>query len=779
MKQGQISLFAVTLGALLLLTGCSRDPETVKRRYLENGNKYYSQGKYKEAVIMYKNALKHDPKFGDAYARLGDAEVRRGEFKGAVAAYRRAIELQKDAEESAGKLADIYLAAYSAEQQRDRRLIDEVQDLSQTLLRKNPNSYHGLRLKGFLAVNEATDKTQREAKLQEAIENFQKADAVRPKQAELRFALAQVYNQTGRWSDSEKLVKQILADSPTYNTAYDFLIVEYARRNRLEDAEAMLNQKVSTNPKNIDFVLQQAGFFRATNRNDRSEQIISALLARESQDPGIRQKVADYFVRIRDYDRALKLYSDGIEKDKERATRYRLSMAQVLVGQGKNKEALAVVDEALKAEPKNNDALSFRASLQLQYGGKEQQQPAINDLQTLISRAPDNVVVRYNLARAYQVRGDLDAARVQYQEAVKLQPKFIGAQVGLAQVYLTKHDYGKAIATSDEILRLDPRNVAARVIKSNSLTNSGNLREARTQLNGFLADTPDSPDLLFQLAIVDFLEGRYKDAEGIFANLRQQYPSDPRLIYAIAEVQIRTNRPAEALKFLEDELVKNPGNQDLRLAVANTALRTDRTEVAEKEYRILLEKDPKNYDIYLRLGETLRRKGQVQAALEMLKKGREIVPDNAGANLQLAMTLDSAGMKRESLPLYEAVIKFDPENPIALNNLAYMYAEEGRDLDQALTYAQRAKQRMPSNDDVADTLSWIYIKKNLNDNAITILKELVAKNPKKAVYHYHLGVALFQKGEKSAARQSLQTALTLKPDKDDAAKIKELLAKVG
>ena len=134
---------------------------------------------------------------------------------------------------------------------------------------------------------------------------------------------------------------------------------------------------------------------------------------------------------------------------------------------------------------------------------------------------------------------------------------------------------------------------------------------------------------------------------------------------------------------------------------------------------------------YLRLGETLRRKGQTQAALEMLKRGQQTGARTIlAANLQLAMTLDSAGMKRESLPLYEAVVKIDPQNPIALNNVAYMYAEEGRDLDQALTFATRAKQRVPTSDDISDTLGWVYVKKNLNDNAITLYKELILKQPK-------------------------------------------------
>ncbi|MGJ5817412.1 tetratricopeptide repeat protein [Paludibaculum fermentans] len=763
--------FLALLVALLSLGGCMRDPEKVKRRYLENGNKYMAQSKYKEAALMYRNAIRRDPKFGEAYSQLGDAELRRGDVRAAVGAYRRAVELLPNSEDAAGKLADIYLAAYSMQKDRNSPLLGEVRDLTETLLKKDPNSYHGLRLKGFMAVSDG--------KATEAIEYFRKADAVRPKQPELLFALAQVLNQDSQWVDAEQVALKIVQDTPHYIPVYDFLALQYLRRQKPAEAEAIVVKKVANNPTVVEFKLQQAGFYRAMQRKDQSEQVIQKVIADNGNDAGVMRKVGDFFVRLRELDRAIGIYTDSAKKFSSEKTSFRLRTAQVKVAQGKPQEALSIVEEALSEDPKSNDALTLRASLQLQYGGKEKQQAAINDLQTLLSRTPSNAVVRYNLARAYHNRGDLDAARVQYLEAIKLAPTFVASHIGLGQVYLVKRDFGKAIGEADDALKSDPANVPARVIRINALTNSGNLAQARTDAAVYLKEKPDSPDLQFQVAVIDFIDGHLKEAENSFRALRTRFPSDPRLTFAIAEVMIRTNRQTDALKFLQEELAKTPDNKELRLAVANTALRIGQGDVAESEYRQLVDKDPKNPELYMRLGETLRKKGQIQASIEVLKRGQQLSPTNPNANLQLAMTLDLAGMKRESLPLYEAVVKVEPDNPIALNNLAFMYAEDGKDLDQALTYAQRAKSKMPNNEDVADTMAWIYIKKQLNDNAITILKDLTNKQPKNPTYHHHMGVALFQKGNKAAAKQSLQTALSLKPAKDEESKIRELLAKVG
>lgn len=771
MKTRLSFLLTALVALLLVLAGCGRDVETVKRRYLANGEKYLAQGKIKEATIMFRNAIKRDPKFGEAYAKLGDAELQRGDAVAALSAYRRAVELLAKPEDAAGKLADIYLTAYAKSDKKDPRLLAEVTELSNQLLKKNPNSYHGLRLKGFLAVSKAD--------FAGALVAFRQADQAKPRQPELRFALAQVLNQDNNWPEAEAIALQIVKDSPAYSPVYGFLFVEYTSKNEPDKAEKILAQRVANNPQVVEFRLQQAGFYMRADRKEQADKVLRDLLANEAADHTIRARVGDFFATTRQFDRAMETYKVGVEKYASEKTAYRLKMAQVFLAQNKPKDAIALVDQALAEDGKSNDALSLRASLQLQYGGKDQQQGAITDLQTLIGRDPRNMVVRYNLARAYQSRGELDAARVQYDEAIRLSDRFLAAYLGSGQVSLAKHDFGRAIRDADAALKLDSRNMAARVLKTNALINSGNLRQARSDLAEYMKDNANSPDLQYQLAITDFMEGSNKDAEVRFRALRERFPADQRLTFAVSEVMMRTGRSKEALQFLRAEQQKNPDNAAFRSAVAGAALRIGDLDLAETEYRKLLAADPKNLELYMRMGEVLRRKGQLQASLEILKQGQRLAPTNPGANLQLALTFETAGMKREALPLYENVVKVDPDNVVALNNLAFQYAELGRDLDMAMTYVQKAKQNAPNSDDVSDTMGWVYLKRQLNDNAISVFRDLVKRQPKNALYHYHLGYALYQKGSKRDAKQSLQTALGLNPGKEDEAAIRELLGKVG
>jgi len=770
--------WAILLSAFLLFAvSCSRDPEKAKRRYLENGNRYAQQGKFKEAIIMYRNALKRDPRFGEAYLRLGDAEMRRGMPAQAVAAYRRAVELYSDPEEPAGKLADIYLAAYVLSPKKDPLLLREVDELASSLAAKNPNSFQALRLRAFLYLTDTTDKTQEH--LFRAIEFFKKADAVKPKQPELRLAMVQTMAQVGQLEEAEKYAREIIQDSPSMAGAYWFLSRLYLRQNRLKDADAVVDKLVEANPQTPAYKVDRAEYLFATQRKEEAMRALAELAAEPNADPGLLKRVGDTYLRLREPQKAYDTFAAAIQKFPAQKTEFRLKMIPALLSLQKRDEAIRLAETAVREDPSHNGAISMRASLWLNFGSKEQFDAAVKDLQQLISKEPNNAVIRYNLGRAYQARGELDAARTQYTEAVKISKYLTAAHLGLGQIALAKQEPGKAVSAADEILSYDPSNLAARILRINGLLAGGNTNQARIDINNYLKDTPDNPDLKYQLAIVNFVERRYQEAEQQFRALQQRFPNDLRLLFAIAEVMLRTNRQADAMRLVQEAYRKNPDQPGLKLALANTAMRVNQLDTAEQQFRALLALDPNNIDIVMRLSETLRRKGQLNAALDLLKQAYARNAAYPGLALQLALTYEAMGDWRSAVPVYEFILKQDPNHLIALNNLAYRYADMGKDLDTALTYAQRAQQRAPTSDDVTDTLAWVYIRKNLNDTAISLLKPLIAKQPRNPLFHYHMGLALLQKGDRTAARQSLQTALSLNPSKEDEQRIREALARVG
>ena len=127
------------------------------------------------------------------------------------------------------------------------------------------------------------------------------------------------------------------------------------------------------------------------------------------------------------------------------------------------------------------------------------------------------------------------------------------------------------------------------------------------------------------------------------------------------------------------------------------------------------------------------------------------------------MVLDAAGRYSEAKQVYLATIKLDPNNAISLNNLAFLMAENNGDLDQALTMAQRAKQLLPNLPEVSDTLGSIYLRKNLNGDAVDIFKNLVTKVPTSSTYHYHLGEGLFSRRRQAAGCEPTANGTEVQP----------------
>jgi predicted Zn-dependent protease len=86
---------------------------------------------------------------------------------------------------------------------------------------------------------------------------------------------------------------------------------------------------------------------------------------------------------------------------------------------------------------------------------------------------------------------------------------------------------------------------------------------------------------------------------------------------------------------------------------------------------------------------------------------------------------------------------------------------------------------MPTNLDVMDTLALIYIRKNLTDDGLRMLRDLVVQKPNNPTFHLHLALALYQKGDRVQAKKELETALRNKPSEKEQDQIKQLLPKVG
>ena len=174
----------------------------------------------------------------------------------------------------------------------------------------------------------------------------------------------------------------------------------------------------------------------------------------------------------------------------------------------------------------------------------------------------------------------------------------------------------------------------------------------------------------------------------------------------------------------------------------------------------------------------LQFKGDHANAIAVYREAQAHLPNDATATFLLAIARPT-GRSGEARTQYESLLKSHPDNYAAMNNLAFLLAETGGDLDEALGLAQRAVQRFPGQPEFSDTIGYVYLKKKMPDSAVRSFDSLVQKFPANPTYRYHLGMALLETGDKAGARKELEEALANHPSEDQAAKIRELVTKIG
>ena len=128
----RLRLFSILFAVLLV--GCSRDPNLRKQAYVASGNKYFDQGKYREAAIEYLNAVQIDNSYEDAHYRLAQCYLRQGIWRGAYQELTKSTELKPDDEKAQIGLGNLLLSS---------KQFKDAQAHAEEVLKRDPQSVDG------------------------------------------------------------------------------------------------------------------------------------------------------------------------------------------------------------------------------------------------------------------------------------------------------------------------------------------------------------------------------------------------------------------------------------------------------------------------------------------------------------------------------------------------------------------------------------------------------------------------------------------------------------
>lgn len=232
----------------------------------------------------------------------------------------------------------------------------------------------------------------------------------------------------------------------------------------------------------------------------------------------------------------------------------------------------------------------------------------------------------------------------------------------------------------------------------------------------------------------------------------------------------------QANDLVSQFLTKNPNDSGAHLLKGRLDLAANNKAAALSETQESVRLDPKNVDAYLQSGEIYQAEGNNEAAVQAYEQGAQLSPSSAPILTKIGDLYLNEGNLAKAAEQYQRALNIDPTFAIAANNLAWVYAEQGQNLDVALGLAQKAKAQSPGVPSFSDTLAWVMFRKGDYAGAIPLLQDCVKRVPESAEFHYHLGMVLVSDGQKTAGKAQLQAALNMKLDTQEAEQARKALA---
>lgn len=784
-----IPVFCLLLAAIISLAGCT-NPEKAKAAHVEKGEAYLKDSKFQEASLEFRNAIQIDDKLASAHWGLARAFEGLERFPEMIDELRRTISLDKDNLDARIKLGNYYLAG-----SRSRAdIIAEADRLAKEVLEKDPRSIEGHILMGSVYfAQQQQDK---------AFEELNKALAIDPNRVESFLSMAKFYIAAKQPEKAEELYKRAIAINGNSALAYTEYGKFLTQQNRQPEAEAALRKAVEVGPtdRTARFVL--ASYYLVNRQFDKAEESYKALAALDSNKAENQAVLADFYSAIGRSDEAVKIYQDILAKSPDYLQgRYRL--AEILLMKGDTQGASAQVDAAFKKDQHDRQALLLRARMKAQKGQPDDLKSAIEDLKDVLRQEPNSRFGLYYMAQANYNLGYIDQARTFASELEKNYPDYLPAK--LMQLQLTMaggqaSDYTASIALANDLLaRVDkvapdrensPVMLAevrekALLVRGTAQLQLKNTTAARQDYEQAKAIAPKDPVVYNSLALLALTENKQPDAISSFENALNVDATNFDALNGLITLYARDKALDKAHSRVDQALNAYPNMASLHYLKAQIFGYEQNGQMVEAELNKALELDKNYLPAYSALAALYIQSKKEDQAIAQYQKIISLRPDNAMPYTLIGILEDQRKNFDVAAENYRKALEKDPNSVIAANNLAWLYAVTGKgNLDEAVRLAQGAVQKNPNVAGFVDTLGWVYYKKNLHTAAVEQLRKAVSLNEAQsratnsvpsAAYHYHLGMALKEKGDREESRRELETAIRLSDkapfaDLDDAKK---------
>jgi cellulose synthase operon protein C len=400
-------------------------------------------------------------------------------------------------------------------------------------------------------------------------------------------------------------------------------------------------------------------------------------------------------------------------------------------------------------------------------------------------------------SRISLMQGDLDAADLQASAALKLQPGDIEARMLRANTALLRGNVAIARQMVDSLVADHPNSVSALMMRVKVYVSTDRSDIVEPEVDRILSEAPNFSMARYFKAVMVARRGDLKTAWDIAHSLPREYIQlDPGSAMNVASIAIGAGYLDSGATILTVAVQRFPYHLEPRLRLADIRLRQKSPEHAlnalalvqdstEPQVTILfaraalMKKDQATAQKYILRtleaggGEELRALDKDTALKSMAGyMGRH--PGNKLVKKQYALLLLGFGELPKAKMAYEQLVRDDPADVVALNNLSWLVVND--DPARALSLAQRAVAAVPNSANYLDTLGSMQMSRSDFKGAIISLTKARALDPDNASFAYHLALALEASGQ-GAESQSLLQSLVKRGGFSEYDAAREMLAR--
>jgi tetratricopeptide (TPR) repeat protein len=272
--------------------------------------------------------------------------------------------------------------------------------------------------------------------------------------------------------------------------------------------------------------------------------------------------------------------------------------------------------------------------------------------------------------------------------------------------------------------------------------------------------------------------GRTSEAWVYFESALAAAPMFIEPLERMTTIQVAQGKLDIAIERVAGHLQRIPDHSGLQSYYGTLLAKAGLVDRAEAAYLKAVTINDRNLGAYLNLGKLYQERSRSDEAIAQYEAVLTRDPRLNSARMLLASIYEQKNDNEKAESLYREILARDRRFAPAANNLAFLILKQGGNIDVALSYAQVAREELPTDPYVADTIGWIYYQKHVYKRATSLLKEASDKLSSHPMVQYHLGMALLKAGDKVGARKRLQASLGLDGQFSDADKARAALAAI-